>query len=57
MDGTIIGPYFPPIHIPGVSQSLLPGGKLIKEKKTCFMVFIIFIKNSKESPAKGVYFL
>ena len=46
MDGTNIGPYLPPIPIPGVSKSLLPGAHKLEERNI-FDDFMILIKNKK----------
>ena len=45
MDGISIDPYYPPIPIPGVSKSLLPGGKQIKNKIYLMILFDVYKKS------------
>ena len=48
MDGTNIGLYWPPIPIPGVSKSLLPGVKKLR-KNTLLMIFYDFDENRRKA--------
>ena len=42
----------PPIPIPGVSKSLLPGGKKM-EKNICLMIFYDLYEKGKKHPCQG----
>ena len=49
MDGTNIDPYLPPLPIPGLSKSLLPGPNELERIKTVSITFYGFAVKAIES--------